>query len=407
MKKIKRWKGGMDAVQMASYLHDMAAEGWILDEVGYLFFVFREEEPRELLYRVITMPETPTGEVLAEYEAQGWKKVDNWEEQYIFVRERDIWTEDSLERQMMVEELDRRIEKEKDERKAFFILILVLVVFFGLMLFAQHGTDMFVEGLGLSLLVNFGLNLLLLSVGGWLVTRRLRQKKERMLDGDTIPEKDTDWRRGRIRYMVGVALLVLLFGWLIYSEMGWDEKISDLPRTIDYGEVPAVRLEHLEEGELIRMGEDVESQKEEAKLIYGNSFLQWHAYDNSVKEYRMRILEKRIETEQQMRPVGGTEEVELSTTYHSFLLEPLAKNRYRERLEWDEEAYGNSDRWHREVLGHTDAFDETHVCKRHYETEVTHILCRCGSQVMELEYTGEAEPDRILEEIAAVFAAQN
>lgn len=61
-KRIKRWRGGMDAVQTAQYLHDMAAEGWILDEVGYLTYIFREEEPRELTYRVVTLKEAATGE---------------------------------------------------------------------------------------------------------------------------------------------------------------------------------------------------------------------------------------------------------------------------------------------------------------------------------------------------------
>jgi len=54
-----------------------------------------------------------------------------------------------------------------------------------------------------------------------------------------------------------------------------------------------------------------------------------------------------------------------------------------------------------------DAFDETHICKKKFTGEaVLHILCRQGKQIMELEYTGQAEPERILEEIAAVFDAQ-
>lgn len=408
MKKIRRWKGGMDSVQTAQFLHDMAAEGWILDEVGYLLYVFREEEPQELTYRVVTMKGAATGEELAKYEAEGWKKAGNWEEQYVFVKERDLWTDDGLERQMMVEEIDRRLEREKTDRKATGILGLLLFVFFGIMLFLQYGTDIFFEGLGVELLVQLGPNLVLLFAGGWLVSRRLRKKKERMLDGETVSARDTDWRGSRIRTAAVIAVGVLLIGWALYLETGWNEKQYDLPQEISYEDIAAVRLEKLENAPLIRIGGSYEKQREWAKQYYG-SYAHFHIYDNTVTEHRVLILEKRTETDQKMKKGEDGIAIVLRTDHHKFITESLAKKQFQEDLEWENEFYENHVNWERELLEKYEVgFDELHACWRDFGEEADiHILCRQGKQVMELNYDGQAEPERILEEIEKVFAAQS
>ena len=143
------------------------------------------------------------------------EKAGNWEEQYIFVKERDLWNDDATERQMMVEEIDRRLEREKADRTAIGVLGLILFAFFGGTLFLQYGTDLFFEDLGIALFVQFAPNLVLLLGGGWLVSRRLRKKKERMLDGETVSARDTDWRGSRIRTMAVLAVGVLLIGWAV------------------------------------------------------------------------------------------------------------------------------------------------------------------------------------------------
>lgn len=406
-KRIKRWRGGMDAVQTARYLHDMAAEGWILAEVGYLTYIFREEEPRELTYRVVTLKEAATGEELAAYEAKGWKKAGNWEEQYIFVKERDLWNEDAMERQMMVEEIDRRLEREKADRTATGVLGLILFIFFGGILFLQYGTDLFFEDMGIALFVLFGPNLVLLLGGGWLVSRRLRKKKERMLEGETVSARDTDWRGSRIRTMIGLLVVFSLIGWALYMEMGWNEKIFDLPKEIDYAEVPAVRLEKIEDAELVRMGEDVATQKADLKNMYSPAFLGWHSYDNAVRTHGFLLYMKRTETEQRMHRLDGDKEVELSTDYRNYLLEPLAAQEYKENLDWENDIFEGDHTWDMRTVQEKDAFDETHICKKIYKNEtVLHILCRYGSQTMELEYNGDAEVEPILKEIAGVFVAQ-
>lgn len=417
-KRIRRWRGGMDAVQTAQYLHDMAAEGWILDEVGYLTYIFREEEPRELTYRVVTLKEAATGEELAAYEAKGWKKAGNWEEQYIFVKERDLWNDDATERQMMVEEIDRRLEREKADRTAIGVLGLILFAFFGVTLFLQYGTDLFFEDMGIALVVQFGPNLVLLVAGGWLVSRRLRKKKERMLEGESVSARDTDWRGSRIRTAVAVAAGVLLIGWAIYIEAGWNEKVSDLPQEINYAEVPAVRLENLEEDNLERIGTNVSSIKELEGLHLGMDLyerseyqrLRWLSnFNNYVVDHRWLLITEQVETNQRVQDRSGTE-INLDGEYNHFILEFLAEKQYQDDLEWEREKpsakYGLEEH---HIITETAKgnFDALHICRTEFgdETEL-HILCREGTQVMEVNYDGQADADDVLVEIQKVFLAQ-
>lgn len=408
MKKIRRWKGGMDPVQAAQFLHDMAAEGWILDEVGYLLYVFREEEPQELTYRVVTMKEAATGEELAQYEAEGWKVAGNWEEQYIFVRERDFWTDDALERQIAVEEIDKRLERENTDRKATLTLGIVIFAFFGIILFMQYGTDIFFEDMGKKLLVQLGPNLLLLFGGGWLLNRRLRKKKERMLEGESVSARDADWRGSRIRTIAILAVGFFLIGWGLYLEAGWNERRYDLPQEISYEDIAAVRLENLENAPLIRTGDSYEKQREWAKQYYG-SYAHFHVYDNTVTEHHALIIEKRTEADQRMRKSEDGADIVLRTDYHRFIVESLAEKQYAEDMEWEDVFYDEHVKWDRELLEtYESVFDELHICRKDLGMESDiHILCRQGKQVMELDYTGQEEPERILEEVAKVFAAQS
>ena len=408
----------MDAVQTAQYLHDMAAEGWILDEVGYLTYIFREEEPRELTYRVVTLKEAATGEELAAYEAKGWKKAGNWEEQYIFVKERDLWNEDAMERQMMVEEIDRRLEREKADRTANGVLGLILFAFFGVILFLQYGKDLFTDRLGMNLLVNFGPNLFFILFGGWLVSHRLKKKKERMLEGETVSARDADWRGSRIRTMAAFVVVFFLIGFAIYLEADWNQKKYDLPMEISYEDIPAVRLENLETAELERIGESISSVKELEGLHLGMDLyeqseyqrLRWMSnFDNYVVEHRHLLIAEQVETDQRMKYAARDTEVMLDTEYYHFILEFLAEKQYQEDLEWEETFYSDHKNWGRDLLAaYESTFDALHVCRRDFGMESDiHILCRQGRQVMELNYIGAVEPQRILEEVAEVFAAQN
>lgn len=107
--------------------------------------------------------------------------------------------------------------------------------------------------------------------------------------------------------------------------------------------------------------------------------------------------------------MGDSEELELSTDHYQFLLEFLAGKQYQDDLEWEGTFYSDHKNWGRDLLAaYESTFDALHVCRRDFGMESDiHILCRQGRQVMELNYIGAVEPQRILEEVAEVFAAQN
>ena len=404
-KRIKRWRGGMDAVQTAQYLHDMAAEGWILDEVGYLTYIFREEAPRELTYRVVTLKGAATGEELAAYESKGWKKAGNWEEEYIFVKERDLWNEDAMERQMMVEEINRRLETDTDMRKNMIIATLAIVGFFLICLIPQYGTELFANGVGMNFLISFGPNLFFILLGGWLVNRRLRKKKERMLEGETVSARDTDWRGSRIRTMAVLAVGVLLIGWAVCIGAEWNQKKYDLPLDVSYRDIPAVRLENLEEGNLERIGKNISTAQEQDSLYF--KLNQFHNY---VIDHRWLLITEQVETNQKVKKLADDTEINLDGEYYDFMLEFLAEKQYQDDLDWEKERpstkYGLEEH---HILTETAKgnFDALHICRTEFgdKTEL-HILCREGKQVMELNYDGQADADDVLVEIQKVFLAQ-
>ena len=404
-KRIKRWRGGMDAVQTAQYLHDMAAEGWILDEVGYLTYIFREEAPRELTYRVVTLKGAATGEELAAYESKGWKKAGNWEEEYIFVKERDLWNEDAMERQMMVEEIDRRLETDTDMRKNMIIATLAIVGFFLICLIPQYGTELFANGVGMNFLISFGPNLFFILLGGWLVNRRLRKKKERMLEGETVSARDTDWRGSRIRTMAVLAVGVLLIGWAVCIGAEWNQKKYDLPLDVSYRDIPAVRLENLEEGNLERIGKNISTAQEQDSLYF--KLNQFHNY---VIDHRWLLITEQVETNQKVKKLADDTEINLDGEYYDFMLEFLAEKQYQDDLDWEKERpstkYGLEEHHILTEMAKGN-FDALHICRTEFgdKTEL-HILCREGKQVMELNYDGQADADDVLVEIQKVFLAQ-
>ena len=309
-----------------------------------------------------------------------------------------------MERQMMVEEIDRRLEREKSDRTAIGVLGPIPFAFFGGTLFLQYGTDLFFEDLGIALFVQFAPNLVLLLGGGWLVSRRLRKKKERMLDGETVSARDTDWRGSRIRTMAVLAVGVLLIGWAVCIGAEWNQKKYDLPLDVSYRDIPAVRLENLEEGNLERIGKNISTAQEQDSLYF--KLNQFHNY---VIDHRWLLIIEQVETNQRVQDQTGTE-ISLNEEYHHFILEVLAEKQYQDALEWEEEKpstqYG-LEKHH--ILTETAKgnFDALHICRTEFgdKTEL-HILCREGKQVMELNYDGQADADDVLVEIQKVFLAQ-
>ncbi len=412
-KQIRRWKGGMDAIKTAQCLHDMAAEGWILVEAGYLFYIFQEAAPADLKYSLKTFKEPPSKEELEIYTAAGWQVVDHWEQEYVFVKERQNG-EEEIDPQEIQEAFDQKMQKEKKSIKySFWLTAGMMLIFaavgiarFG---FSQVGRAYLVRTLGI-LLLPFFLGLL---SAAWRL-RRLQKQRRRAEEGEPF-YAERDWRlRQKVNLLcLGVGILLVLG--VIYYQSGLSEKEFDLPKEISYENVPAVRLERIEGDDLLRVGDSIEQEEEQGfqAQLYGGlpKILERIGYDNYGVDYRPVFpLKKRVDTDQRMRHRETAEEVTLQTEYDWYYLEILAKQEYTTALKWETERLPQMlpNMTPSTILDiPAGTFDELHVCEKYYNEErKIHILCRKDGQYMELDYSGEAEITRILREMEAVFAAQ-
>ena len=418
-KYITRWKTGANKLQGAAYLRDMAEQGWILEDMNHLMYTFREDEPQYLKYRLEERETVLTEEERAEYAKDGWTEVCHYELEYIFVKEREPFAEDEEEinRQELVEEIDKQLKQDFDTRKNMVFVTVFIVVGF-LVIFCLNGS---IEGYGLELvtklLISFGPNLFFIFLGGWLVNRRLKNKKRQLEDGD-IPDEYTDWRKYKYKGLAGVLVGFLIIGWAVCIEADWNQKKYDMPTEVSYWDIPAVRLENLEEGELERIGKSVSSVKKLEGLHLGMDLfeqteyqrLRWMSnFNNYVIDHRWLFITEQMETNQRVQNVSG-KEINLDVEYHHFILEALAEKQYQDGLDWEKEKpstqYGLEEH---HILTETAKgnFDELHICRTEFGNEtLLHILCREGKQMMEVNYDGQADADDVLMEIQRVFLAQ-
>lgn len=410
-KRIKKWKGFMDEVQTAQYLHDMAAEGLILDDVGYLFYSFQEEEPQDLCYRVRHLENGASDAALAAMAAEGWQVVDHWELEYIFVKERQSGEEEVDEREIQ-EALAQKMQQKKKSIKHSFWLTAGMILTFAVLGIASFGfSKMGKAYLGRMLMIL----LLPFFVGLLPAVWHLRQlkKQQRMAEKGELFYTERDWRLRQKVNIIGLGLGILLLVGAIYYKSGMNEKEFALPKEISYAEVPAARLERIEEGDLLWVGDSIEEEKKFQAQLYAGvpKTLERMDYDNYGVDYRSIFpLRKRVETDQRMRHRDTREEPALRTEYFEYDLEILAKQEYEKALNWEAERLPQMlpKMTPSTILDiPVGAFDELHVCEKYYGEERTiHILCRKGGQFMELDYSGEAKIESILREAEAVFAAQ-
>lgn len=401
-KHITRWKTGATKLQGAAYLREMAEQGWILEGMNHLMYTFREEEPQYLKYRLLKRDCVMALEEREAFEKDGWTEVCHYELEYVFVKERDPFEEDAEEeKELVLEELDRKIKLERENEKSNNIMQITTIAIVGLTIFLVSGFSSDVIGVTGKMAVKLLPWILLGTILSRRRLKKLHQEKEAVMEGD-IPDEYTDWRsqrKGLLRSLLLIA--VIIFIWVYYVG-GKNEVLYDLPQEINYMRVPAPRLEKLENVELIRVGGDIARQK----AARGDH--SWHIYDNSVTEQENLFIMEEFRIEQNMAPVGEATEIEMSTLYNQFLLEPLAEYFYKEELKGEEKSYPGMNVSTKTVLDAPRGnFDALHVCKREYVDEtVIHILCRDGKQVMKLTYNGKAEVDDILVEIQKVFLAQ-
>ena len=84
-KRIKKWRSAGTLGEL--YLKEMAEQGLLLEKMTPLKYIFREDEPQHLRYRIEELEHAPTDEERAEYAKDGWQEVCHYELDYVFAKE--------------------------------------------------------------------------------------------------------------------------------------------------------------------------------------------------------------------------------------------------------------------------------------------------------------------------------
>lgn len=423
-KKVRRWKSSTTKLQGTAYLREMAEQGLLLEDMSHLMYIFREGEPQYLQYRMEERKNILTEEEREAYAKEGWQEVCHYELEYIFARERDPFTEDAAANAAEIAaELDEEIKlEEKNERTNRYGQLAVI----GIGLIAAFLIFGFSDGtlyLAVRMLVRFLPWILLAFVLSRRRTKKLQREKEEVLNGN-ISDDYTDWRKGRRATFILIAFLVIGLGVWVFYASDFNEKTFILPQEVSYAEIPAVRIEQIKKGSWEQIGEGLEPEREGIQMgnidYVGNaeyrSKKRWGELYNYGIVYRyLPSLESKVFTTQYLQEAEMGETAKMETTYYRYRLELLAERKFAK-----EEARnmggsgiytGDEIYWQEGTVEFLDAekdkLDDLHVCMVTSELgERLHILARQGKQLMEVKYSGNAEREAILKEIAAVFTAQ-
>lgn len=212
-KRISRLKPD-GKFQRVTYLRKMAEQGWILEDMSHLAYTFREDEPQYLRYRMETLEQALSEKDRTDYAKEGWQEVCHDELEYVFAKERDPFDDTpDVKQEEVIEEIDQKIAQIKKNRKTNLLSFLGMILISFFVLAIRLGRDAMDGGALVSFLIRFGPNVLILIGAGWLSTRKLRRRKEQVLDGD-IPEEYTDWRghrRGFNLLVIGIVILMVIW----------------------------------------------------------------------------------------------------------------------------------------------------------------------------------------------------
>ncbi|WP_337759560.1 DUF2812 domain-containing protein, partial [Anaerotignum faecicola] len=107
-KRIKKWRSAGTLGEL--YLKEMAEQGLLLEEMTPLKYIFREDEPQHLRYRIEELEHAPTDEERAEYAKDGWQEVCHYELDYVFAKECSA-DEPEVSQEAVLRDLDKKIEK--------------------------------------------------------------------------------------------------------------------------------------------------------------------------------------------------------------------------------------------------------------------------------------------------------
>lgn len=215
-KRVRRFRTGMNVVDLRMYFRNMAEQGFILDEMDHLQFVFLEKEPQYLRYRVETLDHAPTAEERKQYETEGWFEVCHNELEYVFVRERDPYTEDEeLEKQEIVKAIDEEIKKRTDANKTSTMIISAGMIFSLVFIFLNLGMSAVSSYLALGVVLEF-LPLVVAFYAVYLAWKKKKEKeRENVLYGE-MPDYETEYEKGRRKQRVLSILALILIVISVY-----------------------------------------------------------------------------------------------------------------------------------------------------------------------------------------------
>lgn len=431
IKKLKKQMPIRDGLRAQAYFQDMAAQGLFLDEIGHLYYYFREEEPREIRYAAKVFSDYPLKEQLEEMEATGWKEVCHWDKEFVFATE-DPSLEvlfDHLEEEW--QDVERRItETEKEKRKVdWFPLLMILIAFGAGVYYNGFQTESLLDAAKQAwhwiAIFLFGI------VFNIFYKRHLQRKREALEEQRQLrqegrwDDRDMEWHGKRAKNTVRIGILVLLLVAAGYYGCNINEETFDMPVEVSYADLPVVRVEELQDGDWVRAGEPVDLSREGFGIRNGTDFEKNNAYrdakfwsrvQNYGVEYKtLPVAGCKVYLTQYMEEKNTGELTGIQSMYWNYRMEWLAERKFEkltENVVRGAGIYSGAELdWvdaKRELLDIPKGeLDELVVCKITGEKgERLQILARRDKQLMEMKYKGSAEIEEILEEINRVFASQ-
>ena len=435
VKRIKQLKKQMplrDGLRAQVYFNDMARRGLFLDEIGSIYYYFKESEPKEIRYATQVFSDYPTKEELEEIKAKGWQEVCHWDKEYVFSTEDmtipDLYDHLEIERL----EVERQIlaTETYGKKPDWFPMVMILIP----LVFALYSKRLKSESLLLAVKeVWHWIAIFLLGfVFNYFSRKRLKRKKAELEEQRQLREegrwddRNVDWHGKRMRNTMVLGVVAVLLCIAAYYGCNMNEKAFDMPEKVSYAELPVVRVEELQEGDWKRAGEPVDLSREGFGIRNGTDFQKnneyrdakfWSRIQNYGVEYQnLPVASRKVYMTQYMEEENTGELTGLQTQYWNYHLELLAERKFEKmtenvkqrgsgiysgvELDWTDTK--------REILDvPKGTLDEVIVCKIIGEKgERLRILAREGSQLMEMKYKGNVDVEKILLEINRVFVSQ-
>ena len=430
-KRVKQLKKQMplrDGLRAQAYFSDMARRGLFLDEIGQIYYYFKESEPKEIRYATQVFTDYPVESELEEIAAKGWQIVCRWEKEFVFATEDmtipDLYDHLEIERL----EVERQIlaTETNGKKPDWFIIVTILIPF----VYAIYLNGLKAE----SLMVAAGrswhwIAILLFGYGFNRFSRKkLKRKQAELEEQRQLREEgrwdddDVDWHTKRVKNTVFIVLAALSAVIVGYYACNMNEEAFDMPEKVSYAELPVVRVEELQKGDWERYGLPVDLSREGFGIRNGTDFQKnneyrdakfWSRVQNYGVEYKnLPVAERKVFMTQYMEEKNTGELTGIQTQYWNYRMERLAEMNFeklKEKVVQGEGMYSGAELdWidaKREIMNIPEGtLDELVVCKITGEKgERLQILAREGTQLMEMKYNGTVDVEKILLEINRVF----